>query len=697
MPRFKTGGDESRRRLAVRMFAVGAVFAVGYGLLISRAVFFHLKDNTEISKVAMRQYRTAVKKSTQRGKILDGAGRELAINITMESVYADPRFIKNQEAAAAKLASILNIDSGKILNQISTNRKFVWIKRRISKNEAAAIASAKIDGVYLMNENGRSYPNGVLGSSVIGTVNVDADGIAGIEYQYNDALLVSTQRDSYKRDARGHLYLSPANIEEQSHPANIELTIDKTIQYIAEREISEMAAASHAKSGIVIVLDAGNGDLLAVANYPTFDPNNYEKYSPESMKNRAVADVYEPGSTFKAVVVAAALDDEAVTEKQVIDCGNGKLQVGKKFVKDAHPHKKLSVADIVKVSSNIGAARIEQYLGKEKIYKYIKLFGFGKTTGLDMPGESAGLLSPPDTWSMLQFVTIAFGQGIGATPIQMTMAFAALVNGGELLRPRIVKRVLDQDGAVLYERKKEIRNRPIKEETSALMRNLLRRVVEEGGTGVLAASAEYAVGGKTGTAQKAGPYGGYLDGKYYASFIGFAPADNPRIVVFVGVDEPRGFYYGGQVAAPVFRKVAEEVLHYLNVPAEKQTIEVKNETDFSTLAEGPSFEDNRDEPLRIPQTQSAAVSKPAEKTVVPEQADELRERAHEAKVISAGDKMWKLPDFRGLTMKEVMDATGGAQIDLKFTGSGIAIKQEPAAGSVVPSGTACKVEFKSLL
>lgn len=679
------------------MFAVGAVFAVGYGLLISRAVFFHLKDNTEITKVAMRQYRTAVKKSTQRGKILDSAGRELAINVTMESVYVDPRFVKNREAAASKLASILNVDSGKILNLISANRKFVWIKRRISKEEAAEIAQAKIDGVYSMSENGRFYPNGELGSSVIGAVNVDAEGISGIEYQYNDTLLVSTQRDAYKRDARGHLYLSPANVEDQSYPANIELTIDKTIQYIAEREISKMVAASRAKSGIVVVMDAENGDLLAAANYPSFDPNNYEKYAPELMKNRAVTDVYEPGSTFKAVVVASALDQGMVTEEQIFDCGNGKLKVGKMVVNDAHPHKKLSVADVVKVSSNIGAARIEQTLGKEKTYKYIESFGFGKSTGLDLPGESGGLLSPPGSWSMLQFVTIAFGQGIGATPIQMTTAFAALVNGGELLRPHIVKRILAQDGTVFYERKKEVKSRPIKEGTSDLMRKLLRRVVEQGGTGILAASGEYSVGGKTGTAQKASPYGGYLDGRYYASFIGFAPAVNPRIVVYVGIDEPRGYYYGGQVAAPVFKDVAEKVLHYLNVPAEKRTIEAENKTDFSTLAEGPSFVSNRSEHLTIPQTQNAPVSKSEEEAVSPNETDELMKNAHEAKVTSAGDKMWKIPDFRGFTMREVMDAAGDAQIDLKFSGSGIAIKQEPAAGSVVPSGTSCKVEFKSLL
>jgi cell division protein FtsI (penicillin-binding protein 3) len=680
------------------MFAIGAVFAVGYGLLISRAVFFHLKDNTQISKVAMRQYRTAVKKSTERGKILDSAGRELAINVSVESVYADPRFVRNKEEAASRLGLILNTDSKKILNLISANRKFVWIKRRISKEEAAAIAGAKISGIYLMSENGRYYPNGELGSSVIGTVDVDAGGIAGIEYQYNDILLVNTQRDSYKRDARGHLYLSPSSIVEQSSPANIELTIDKTIQYIAEREISGMVASSHAKSGTLIVLDAVNGDVLAMAGSPSFDPNNYGNYSPELMRNRAVTDVYEPGSTFKAIVIAAALDHQSVTKEQIFDCGNGKLKVGKMMINDAHPHKKLSVADIVKVSSNIGAARIEQTLGRERAYKYIESFGFGKPSGLDSPGESAGLLSRPDSWSTLQFLTIAFGQGIGATPIQMAVAFAALVNGGELLRPHVVKRILNQDGTVLYERKKEVRGRPIKETTSALMRTLLRRVVEAGGTGILAASSEYPVGGKTGTAQKAGPYGGYLDGRYYASFIGFAPADNPRIVVYAGIDEPRGYYYGGQVAAPVFKKVTEEVLHYLNVPAEKQTLEAKNTADLTAIAEGPLFVSNGDEPVTVPQLQSAAASRPGEAAVQAEETtNELREAARQVRIESIGDRMWRLPDFRGLTMKEVMDAAGGAQIDLKLIGSGIAIRQEPPAGSVVKSGASCRVEFENIL
>ncbi|EFK96148.1 stage V sporulation protein D, partial [sediment metagenome] len=438
-----------------------------------------------------------------------------------------------------------------------------------------------------MTENSRAYPNGTLASSVIGTVGVDAEGLAGIEFQLNDMLLVNNVKDAYKRDARGHLYLSPSAADEKKKPPHVELTIDRTIQHIAERELSAAIEKARAKSGTAIVLDVTNGDVLAMATFPTFDPNKFGQHSVENWKNRAVIDAYEPGSTFKAMVIAGALDRQVVNPEQVFDCGMGKLVVGKDIVNDAHPHGKLSVADVVKVSSNIGAAKIEAQLGKENVYKLLREFGFGEASGIDIPGEARGILSNPKSWSDIQFVTIAFGQGVSATPLQMALAFGALSNGGELLRPYLIKRVVGPDNVPLYERKKEVRSYPIRAETSNLMRKLLARVVEQGGTGMLAASKEYLVAGKTGTAQKAGPNGGYMNGKYYSSFIGFAPVESPRIVVYVGVDEPKGYYYGGQVAAPVFKNITDDTLHYLSIPAQKGLVIASASVDSANLAEGP--------------------------------------------------------------------------------------------------------------
>jgi len=699
MPKFRTGGEESRKRLIMRLFAVGGFFAVCFGVLISRAVFFHLKDNSEIERVAMRQYRTAVKKSTERGKILDAAGRELAINIPAESVFADPRFVKDCQGTASTLASILKLDRQKLLESMMSNRKFVWLKRKVTPEEARFVAEAKLAGIFLMNENSRTYPNNELAAPVLGAVGVDSEGLAGIEFQYDDTLRVSNVRNSYKRDARGHLYLSPSAADEIQKPSHIELTIDKTIQYVAERELSAAVANTRAKSGAAIVINAENGDVLAMATVPAFNPNQIQKYSVEHWKNRVIADAYEPGSTFKAVVIASALDKGVVSPEQVFDCGMGKLVVGKDIVRDAHPHGRLSVADIIKVSSNIGAARVEARLGKEHVARALRSFGFGEASGIDLPGEAVGIFSDPKTWSEVQFVTIAFGQGISTTPIQMALAFASIANGGELLSPHIVKRIVGPDGNVMYERKKEVRGVTIRSETAALMRQLLGRVVEKGGTGMLAASQEYPVAGKTGTAQKAGSNGGYVDGKYYASFIGFAPTDAPRIVVYVGIDEPKGYYYGGQVAAPVFRQIVDETFHYLSVPTQKDIIVASAAPDAAALAEGPMPYENKEHSLS-PAIEPSSVS--LHEIEAPGagdagQSDAEHHHSEVARFVSGGQEMWKIPDFSGLTMRDVLESSGFSKIVLKFVGSGIAVKQHPPAGSVVTSGAECTVEFKPML
>lgn len=681
MSRYQTDGTEKQRKLTARLFAIGGLFALAYGILISRAVFFHLKDNDEVSRVAMRQYRTAVKKSTERGKILDAVGREMAINIPSESVYADPRFVTNPAVVAKGLSRIIGMDEAKLTKLLSSNRRFVWIKRGLSHKEVELINEGNFPGIFLMSENGRSYPNAELAASVLGMVGVDATGLSGVEFQYNDYMLLNPLDDEkYGRDARGHIYLSPSSSEGAEKFNNLELTIDKTIQFIAEKELSGAVRSSKAKAGIIIVLDPRNGDVLAMSNFPSFDPNDFEKKSPDAWKNKAIADVYEPGSTFKTIVVSAALDKKIVGRNQIFDCSEGTFKVGKVAIKDAHPHKKLSVADIIKVSSNVGAAQIGTKVGKENLYKFIKGFGFGKITGVDIPGESAGILSQPNTWSDMQLATISFGHGIGATPLQMAVAFASVVNGGELLMPHVVKRIIDNENKVVYERQKEIVGNPISRETSVTMRELLERVVGEDGTGVLAASAEYLVGGKTGTAQKASSEGGYLKDKYYSSFIGFAPVGDPRVVVYVGIDEPQGYYYGGQVAAPVFKEVTEKVLKYANVPSDPALNKYVHlgATKEQLIADGLAFNDDADEPK--------------ESDLKKNEDGPLDQKVQ---LVESG--MWMVPDFTGLTIKDVMEVVRESKINLKFVGSGIAVRQSLSEGTVVPSGADVTVEFRPLM
>lgn len=669
MPKYRTVEKRDDVRTAKRVYLIGAVFACAFGILASRAVAFHLKDNAKLEQVALRQYRTAVHQSTQRGKILDAAGRELAIDNTAQSVWANPREVDDPVVMAERLSSLLGVDRRKLLDRLSSGRKFIWVKRRLSDAEATALKEQELTGVYLMRESKRFYPGGTLASAILGAVGFDAEPLGGVELSYDDQLSTRKRSGEMRRDARGHLYLSPSDDGEEGRVAHIELTIDRTLQFIAERELERAVTRSRAKGGTAVVVDVNTGAVLAIANRPTFDPNEYERSSLEHWRNRAIVDAYEPGSTFKTIVVAAALDRGVVTREDVINCEGGNLRIGSNIVHDAHPHGKLSVADIVKVSSNIGAYKVEKRLGRERSYEAIRAFGFGTQTGIDLPGESTGLLSPSERWSELQFATIAFGQGISVTPLQMAMAFAAIANGGTLYQPYVVKRVVRDDGQELLVQIPRARGRPIQPEAAKVMSLLLERVVEKGGTGSLAASFEYRVAGKTGTAQKTNVRrGGYAAGRYYSSFIGFAPADEPRIAVYVGIDEPGGrMYYGGQVAAPAFREIVEATLHYLKVPG-KLTV-ASNEVELQL-------------PPKAETAELAVIERPGQAPPA---------------IVPAEEGMWRLPDLRGLTMRRVLAMAGGVGLSWRFEGTGVAVRQSCEPGSVVDVNTECTVEFAPLM
>ncbi len=670
MPRFRTVEKNDDSRSTRRLYAIGAFFACCLGILLCRAVAFHLKDNNDLERVAMRQYRTAVRDSSVRGKILDAAGREMAIDVTADSIFANPREIVNAVEAAGKLSQLLKVDRSTLLDRLSSRRKFVWVKRKATPAEVEAVKALGIEGLSFMRENSRSYPKGTIGASVLGAVGFDTEPLGGVESAYDQVLSSRSKSHDVRRDARGHLYLSPISDEGFEQPRNVELTIDNTLQYIADQSLSRAVAQARAKGGQAVVVDVDTGAILAMSNMPTFDPNEYQRYPLKSWKNSAIADPHEPGSTFKVVVVAAALDAGVARTTDTFDCEGGAIKIGINVVRDSHAHGTLSVADIIKVSSNIGAYKVEQRLGEKRVFGAIRSFGFGSSTGIDLPGESAGLLSPVSRWTPIQFATIAFGQGIAATPLQMAMAFAAIANGGKLHRPYVVKRVLDSEGQVLSETAPQVVSEPVSASTSRTMTALLRRVVEQGGTGTLAASQQYQVAGKTGTAQKADARtGSYAKGRYYASFVGFAPAEKPRIAVFVGIDEPVGAYYGGQVAAPVFREIVEGTLQYLKVPA-------SGKGSGAAPAEEPAAPMHDMEELPVLVTEA---------------------EAGDRQVTRADDGTLKLPDFSGMTMRAVLAAAAAADIEWSFRGSGVAVRQYPLAGSIIPPGGQCIVEFRPLL
>ncbi len=669
MPKFRTTQRDRESMGVRRLYVVGAFFAICFGVLASKAVVFHLKDNEQLEKVALRQYRTAVMESSMRGKIVDSVGRDLASDVTTDSIFANPREIENSVDAANKLAGALSVDRKKLLDKISVERKFVWVKRRASHEEAEAVKALGLKGVYSMKESRRSYPNGTVGATLLGAVGMDGEPLGGVELYYDSALSSSEKSDDLKRDARGHLYLSPTDGAENADRRSIRLTIDKMLQYIADSEIEAGVKGASAKRGEAVVVDVKNGRVLAMANAPTFDPNEYSKYPLSNWRNGVIVDPHEPGSTFKVIVVSAALDQGVARAEDVFDCEGGKIKIGKDVIRDAHPHGRLSVADIIRVSSNIGAFKVSQRLGRRRVFEAIKEFGFGRETGIDLPGETSGILTDYKRWSPVQDATVAFGQGIAVTPLQMAMAFAAIANGGKLMKPYVVDKVISESGEVISETIPKLVATPISPETAKLMTGMLRAVVEKSGTGTLAASVDYSVAGKTGTAQKVDSRSGvYASGRYYSSFVGFAPAEDPKIAVFVGIDEPRGRYYGGQVAAPVFRKIVEKTLRYLKVPASK-----------------PS---GRSVILAEQSPEQTAVDDVLLMTSGDDESKQMKKN---------DDATWVLPDFRGMTMRGVLAAAGDASIEWNFRGSGIAVKQWPESGSVLGSGSVCRVEFVPLM
>ncbi len=680
MPRYRLEEHNEEVKTARRIFTVGGVIAFCLGALFCRAAFFRLTNSNQLDEVALRQYKTAVRTSSLRGRILDVERRELAIDIKVKSVYANPSKLKTPVEAAQKLSDLLDVERRTLLDRFSSKRKFVWVKRRIDEDLAMRIKSLNIPGINLMDESKRQYPSGLLAGSVLGAVGYDSKPLGGIELSYNDVLAMQLSYGNLKRDARGYLYLSPTDIQ-SINISDIVLTIDKTLQYIVERELLKAVESSDAKDGTAIVVNVNTGEILAMASYPMFNPNHYSKYPLSHWTNRAVVNAYEPGSTFKVIVVASALDRDIITLDDEFNCENGKIQIADHIVKDTHPYGDLGVSEIIKVSSNIGTYKIENKMGRDLLYESIRAFGFGSKTSIDLPGESSGILSKPNKWSVLQYATIAFGQGIAATPLQMVMAFSAIANGGKLLKPYLVKEVVMGDDSVRTINTPTIVSYPISRHTSKTMRAILEGVVSAGGTGTLAASMEYDVAGKTGTAQKADhKVGGYAVGKYHSSFVGFAPASNPLIAVYVGLDEPSGrHYYGGQVAAPVFREITESTLHYLKVPG--------------TLT---AMSDDAIRQLPPPKPKNDVVGlwsiNDADQLKVADAAQVKKKYFKKDK-----DGLWRIPNLTGMTMKSILSLSADMDIVWEFEGSGLAYHQDPVPGSIIPSGRICKVMFKSLL
>jgi cell division protein FtsI (penicillin-binding protein 3) len=570
----QTLSKDFRSVLRFRLTLIACLFILYGAALGARLFFLQVINHDELVAQSKEQYKDITEIVYGRGAIFDRNQNELAMNIEVESINITPSKIVDKHRTAKLLASHLNLDSKKVFAKLSSKRHFVWIKRKCDLQETKKLRRLDLPGVGFISEQKRLYPKRELGANVTGFVGMDNQGLAGIEHFYQSSLKGTKVLRVIEKDARGrNIGAVHQTGEPKTTSKDVVLTLDEVIQFIAEHHLKDQIEKYQAKAGTAIVMEPYTGEILALANFPQFNPNKFLAYPPQKWTNPAISSSFEPGSIFKPIAAAAALDSGAVELNDLFFCENGKIRIGRVNIGEASNHRFgwLSLQNIIAKSSNIGIIKIAQQLGSQKFSNYIRKFGFGKKTGIDLPGESTGQLKAVSQWSDLSLASISFGHEIAVTPIQMVTALSAIANGGNLMLPRITKAVLKNGTVVETFKPKRVR-RVISEKTSRQMIEVLKNTVKTG-TGIPAALSGFEAAGKTGTAQKYDKASGaYSKEDYLSSFIGFVPADAPKIVVLVMIDSPRKAYWGGEVAGPVFRKISKEVLRYLNVPSKNERV-----------------------------------------------------------------------------------------------------------------------------
>jgi cell division protein FtsI (penicillin-binding protein 3) len=556
-----------------------SLFMFAFGLvLVGRLVHLQIIQHDRLAAQSDKQYLRTVEISSARGNIYDRNRNQLATNIRVESVYADPISVVDKDRTARILAAALQLNPKTVLKKLKSKRHFVWIKRKSEMNAVEKLKQLDLAGIGFIAEAKRYYPKRKLAASILGFVGMDNQGLAGVEHFHHAVLKGNPQRSVLEKDARGRFLWTTAYAQEiNKGKRDVVLTLDEVIQFIAERELKKQVHDYQAKSGLAIVMDPFTGAIYALASAPEFNPNNYSAYPKDFWRNDAVASAYEPGSIFKPIVAASTLEEGLAGPDDIFFCENGSFKVGRSRIGEAANHQFgwLTLRKIIAESSNIGAIKIAQKLGKSRFFDYMQKFGFGGKLGIDLPGEASGSLRKLSQWSGLSLASMSFGHEISVTPIQMVSAISAIANGGVLIRPRMTQAIL-KNGTVEKTFEPEVIQTVLSEETSRQMINILKSVVKTG-TGGRAAIPGFEVAGKTGTAQKIDPATqSYSKTKYLASFIGFVPADAPRLVILVMIDEPQKSYWGGEVAAPVFQKIARKTLRYLHIPSSLDRVFVLN-------------------------------------------------------------------------------------------------------------------------
>lgn len=557
-------------KIKFRVLVVGVVFSLLYCVIAGRAVYLQVFCGDMLASKASGEYKRTYVASGKRGTIYDRNHTELAVTVDAMSIGLHPSRVPNADEVAPELAKALNMKKSAIKRKLASRSPFVWLKRTVTAEEAEAVRQIGLQpkALQFVSEQKRVYPNNSLAAQLVGFTGIDGNGLEGIEYSWDEELKGGSFSRTVLMDAKQRHLDAGEGTTGSADGNDVILTIDGAIQYIAETALESAVVDSGAASGMAVVMDPNTGEMLAMANYPFFDLNDFGHYSRAVWRNRVVADAFEPGSVMKVFLAAGAIESGLCTPDSVFFCEDGRYQIHGHFVHDSKKYGKLTMREIIKISSNIGAVKIGEKIGRRNLWETLQRFGFDARPDIECPGTTEGQLSFYTQWTEIDTGAIAFGQGVAVSAIQLVTAVSAIANGGLLVKPYVVSTVVTPDGHVARHRKQEIVRRVISEQTAAHLREMMAAVTTEGGTGVQAAIEGYTVCGKTGTAQKMNKQGRYTDKDYISSFFGFAPGKNPRIAVLVVVDSPKKAYYASVVAAPAFRKIAHETLNYFGIPPE---------------------------------------------------------------------------------------------------------------------------------
>jgi len=667
------------RRPLTRSLILAALLALWSLAALGRLAYLQVFRYGDFLARAEHQRQRIVEISPKRAEVLDRNLHTLAMSAAVDSCFAVPGEIADKQMVGRLLGGVLGLPPEEIETRLASSRSFVWIARKLPPATAARIAALNLRGIYFQKEDERFYPKRQLAASLLGYVDIDDKGLGGIEYSLDERIRSKPGRMLIFTDARRRWYDRSDGSPDAG--SSVVLTIDEKIQFIAEKELAAAIQRTRAPAGAVVVQNPSNGEILAMANWPTFNPNAAASSPPEARMNRAISALYEPGSVFKVVTLSAAIDQGLTTPGEIVDCEMGAIYIGNHRIRDHKPFGRLTIAEVLAHSSDVGTIKIGLRLGAPKFYDYIRAYGFGSPSGIELPGESRGLLRRLENWNAISVGSISMGQEIGVTPVQMINAVSVIANGGLLYRPKVVLALRPAAEPSLPEQPAP--RRVIRETTAATMRRMLEGVVLNG-TGRLARLDGHSAAGKTGTAQKLDPATGrYSQTQLIASFVGFAPVRNPAVAILVQLDSPVGPHEGGAVAAPVFKRVAEQVLAYLNVPQDiplpaRTTRAKRNSPGEFGLADVSDF---------------TSIAYESSETLVVSPPDVPPDPAAPAPAVALMSGGLAVPSLAGKTVREVTEISQRLGLNPVLVGTGVVVEQEPPAGTAVPRGGTITLRF----